>query len=308
MSVSPSLGPDMDHVLLTRFNLPSAGRESQVRAQEGWLRNRVDLFQRFCLPSVKAQTCGNVHWIVYFDPESPSWLIDSVPRLASEGGFVPIFRATVSHDQLVEDLTKVVGNPRGRLITTNLDNDDGLALDFAERLQLQACIPTDRTAIYFSRGMILAGKDLYSRTDRRNAFCSVVESWEQPATCWADWHNLLGKSMPVMEIAGGPAWLQVVHGGNVSNRVRGKMVSSQLHLWNFPVIPTDKGYPSDRELRWENLVAAPVRYVGERGRSTVKWFMMMVLGKEGLSKVKDLLAAGKAGPVKGETDAPEGTH
>jgi hypothetical protein len=308
MSVPGSLEPDMDHVLLTRFNLPSAGRESQVRAQEGWLRNRVDLFQRFCLPSVKAQTCGNVHWIVYFDPESPSWLIDSVPRLASEGGFVPIFRATVSHDQLVEDLTNVVGKPRGRLITTNLDNDDGLALDFAERLQLQARIPTDRTAIYFSRGMILAGKDLYSRTDRRNAFCSVVESWEQPATCWADWHNLLGKSMAVMEIAGGPAWLQVVHGGNVSNRVRGKMVSSQLHLRNFPVIPTDKGYPSDRELRWENLVVAPVRYVGERGRSTVKWFMMMVLGKEGLGKVKDLLSAGKAGPVKGETDATEGTH
>ena len=48
---------DLDHVLLTRFNLPSKGHESLVRAQENWLRNRVVLFERYCLPSVAAQTC-----------------------------------------------------------------------------------------------------------------------------------------------------------------------------------------------------------------------------------------------------------
>lgn len=290
----------MDHVLLTRFNLPTAGRESHVRAQEGWLRDRVELFERFCLPSVRAQTSGNFRWIIYFDPESPTWLKEMIPRLAGDGGFVPIFRESVNHEELLGDLIEVVGKPRKRLVTTNLDNDDGLALDFAERLQMQATIPTGRTAIYFSRGLILNGKDLYSRVDRRNAFCSVVESWEEPVTCWADWHNLLGKSMPVREVAGSPAWLQVVHGGNVSNRVRGRMVSSVFHLKSFPVIPPDTAYPSDRAIRWENLVVAPARYLGERGRSIVKWLMIMVLGKNGLSRVKEMLPAGKAGPVRGE--------
>lgn len=291
VSVSGSLRFDMDHVLLTRFNLPTAGRESQVRAQEGWLRNRVELFERFCLPSVRAQTSGDYRWIVYFDPESPSWLKERIPLLAAAGGFVPIFRASVNHDELVADLTKVVGSPRRRLVTTNLDNDDGLAVDFAERLQAQASVTKGRTAIYFSRGLILTGKDLYSRIDRRNAFCSVVESWEEPFTCWADWHNLLGKSMPVQEIAGSPAWLQVVHGRNVSNRVHGRMVSSLLHVKRFPVIPSDTGYPSDRALRWENLVVAPARYLGDRVRSTVRWLMLMVLGKDGLGKVKEMLSA-----------------
>ena len=300
MSVSCSRGVDVDHVLLTRFNLPTAGRESHVRAQEGWLRDRVELFERFCLPSVRAQTSGNFRWIIYFDPESPTWLKEMIPRLAGDGGFVPIFRESVNHEELLGDLIEVVGKPRKRLVTTNLDNDDGLALDFAERLQMQATIPTGRTAIYFSRGLILNGKDLYSRVDRRNAFCSVVESWEEPVTCWADWHNLLGKSMPVREVAGSPAWLQVVHGGNVSNRVRGRMVSSVFHLKSFPVIPPDTAYPSDRAIRWENLVVAPARYLGERGRSIVKWLMIMVLGKNGLSRVKEMLPAGKAGPVRGE--------
>ncbi len=308
MDVSDSSGSNVDHVLLTRFNLPTAGRESQVRAQEDWLRNRVDLFERFCLPSVRAQTSRDFRWIVYFDPESPSWLKERIPQLADDGGFVPIFRAGVDHDELVADLIKVVGTPRKRLVTTNLDNDDGLAVDFAERLQMQVSIPSVRTAIYFSHGLILTGKDLYSRIDRRNAFCSVVESWEEPVTCWADWHNLLGKSMPVREIAGSPAWLQVVHGGNVSNRVHGRMVSSLLHVNNFPVIPPDTGYPSDRELRWENLVVAPARYLGERGRLTVKWLIIMVLGRDGLSRVKEVLSARKAGPVRGEADAAEGTY
>lgn len=308
MSVSVSRGVDVDHVLLTRFNLPTAGRESQVRAQAGWLRDRVELFERFCLPSVRAQTSENFHWIVYFDPESPSWLLEMIPRLAGDGGFVPIFRESVNHAELLADLTKVVGTPRNRLVTTNLDNDDGLAMDFSERLQMEASIPTGRTAIYFSRGLILNGKNLYSRNDRRNAFCSVVESWDEPVTCWADWHNLLGKSMPVREIAGSPAWLQIVHGGNVSNRVRGKMVSSVRYLRSFPIIPPGVGYPSHRALRWENLAAAPARYLGELGRSTAKWLMLMVLGKDGLSRVKEVLTAGKAVPARGEADATEGTY
>lgn len=301
-------GTGLDHVLLTRFNLPSPGREGQIRSQEGWLRNRVELFEQFCLPSVRAQTSGNVRWIVYFDPESPQWLMDRIPQLAGDSGFVPIFRAAVNHAELVSDLRDVVGEPQERLLTTNLDNDDGLSVDFVDRLQRKAATPLGRTALYFSRGLILAGHSLYLRSDRRNAFCSVVESWEDPVTCWADWHNLLGKSMPVVEILGHPAWLQVVHGGNVSNCVRGRMVSARPHTEYFPVIPVGTGYPSDRELRWENLVAAPARYLGERGRLAAKWLAMMVLGKDGLGKAKEMLATRRAGPVRGDKDATEGTY
>ncbi|MBY8850425.1 putative rhamnosyl transferase, partial [Saccharothrix sp. MB29] len=68
----------MDHVVLTRFNLPSVGAESVVRAQEGWLTKRVGLFERYCLPSVAAQTSSDFRWLIYFDPESPQWLKDRI--------------------------------------------------------------------------------------------------------------------------------------------------------------------------------------------------------------------------------------
>ncbi|MCU1424755.1 MAG: hypothetical protein JWM51_1046, partial [Microbacteriaceae bacterium] len=72
------MSAEADHVLLTRFNLPSAGVESLIRAQEGWLRTRVELFERYCVPSVLAQTSSSYRWLIYFDPESPQWLKDRV--------------------------------------------------------------------------------------------------------------------------------------------------------------------------------------------------------------------------------------
>jgi hypothetical protein len=136
------------------------------------------------------------------------------------------------------------------------------------------------------------------RIDRRNAFCSVAESWDKPLACWADWHNLLGKSMPVVEIPGPPAWLQVVHGRNVSNRVHGRLISPHPHGAKFPSLPASTAHPSDNELRWELLVALPARFFGERVKSAAKWLALMILGKDGFSKVKEWLLAPNVRAVK----------
>ena len=60
-----------------------------------------------------------------------------------------------------------------------------------------------------------------------------------PLTCWSDWHNQLGRHMDVVEVEGEPGWLQVIHGANVSNRVRGTMTDPARYRALFPgtVIP-----------------------------------------------------------------------
>jgi hypothetical protein len=283
-------GDVFDHVLLTRFNLPTQGVERRVRAQEKWLENRVKLFEKYCLTSVKAQTAGHIHWIIYFDPDSPSWLLERIKEWSDGNVFVPIFRATVSSSQLCADLREVVGHPRDMLITTNLDNDDALAVDFAHRLQLSAAQPR-RTALYLTEGLIACEKRLFKRTDRRNAFCSVVESWDTPVTCWADWHNLLGRHMPVVEIPGQPAWLQVVHGGNVSNRVHGKLVSPVAYLDSFPSLLTITETPSGFELLRDIVFDGPVRKGAEQVWKAAKSIAMALLGKNGFDKAKTFLAS-----------------
>ena len=62
----------IDHVFLTRFNLPSGGTEARIRARETWLAERWTLFERYCAPSVAAQTSDRFRWIIYFAPRARS--------------------------------------------------------------------------------------------------------------------------------------------------------------------------------------------------------------------------------------------
>jgi Putative rhamnosyl transferase len=291
---------DVDHVLLTRFNLPSMGVENIIRAKEGWLIDRIELFELYCLPSVRAQTRQQFHWIIYFDPESPEWLKRRIQNHVDDGAYVPIFRTSVSNTDLVADIGRVTGRRGTRLITTNLDNDDGLAIDFVERLQ--AVGPRqDKTAVYLARGLIKSEARLYLRLDKHNAFCSVVESWTSPSTCWSDWHNLLGKSMRVLELYDEPGWLQVVHGSNVSNRVRGRLVSPSRYAGLFPALLDDVRIPRPMEVARDFLVAQPRRHAREAARALAKEVVIRLLGKKGLGQAKALWAS-RGGRYKSRRD------
>jgi hypothetical protein len=280
----------LNHVFLTRFNLPSAGFESIVRAQDGWLRGRAQLFEEYCLPSVRSQTNNNFHWIIYFDPESPTWLKERISDWSQNGIFQPIFREAVSHNELIEDIRSVIGTPAPDLLTTNLDNDDGIASDFVQRLQ-DAAGRSGRCAIYIARGLIKFGPAIYIRTDRQNAFCSVRESWDAPVGCWTDFHNLLAKHMQVHVLDGPPGWLQVIHGSNVSNRVRGKRVSPGGYRALFPGLLKDVKETTSWDLLQDRLLASPRRLIREIARATIKIIVARSLGRGGAEHVKFVYAS-----------------
>lgn len=273
------------HVLLTRFNLPSQGAESYVRAEEGWLRRRVALFERYCLPSVRSQTVPNLSWIIYLDPESPRWLKDRMSSLSSDGLFHPVYRAEVPRKALVSDIDHVVEDAGDVLITTNLDNDDGLASDFSARVQ--AVSVGARHVIYLDNGLILAQKMLFLRRDPRNAFCSVAEPWEQPVTCWSEWHNRLPATMPAVNVGGAPGWLQVVHGQNVSNRVRGRLVSPRLHVDSFPGLLVECAEPTASQIRLDRLVSGPLRAGRDSARAAAKSAVLAVGGRQSTDRLHE---------------------
>lgn len=276
----------VDHVFLTRFNLPSRGAESYIRAREGWLRERVRLFERFTVPSVRSQTAGNVNWVVYLDPESPGWLKDRMAELADEELLLPVYREEVSRDELLHDISAAVGKRSSWLLTTNLDNDDGLAADFSERVQA-AAIGASRRVIYLDRGLILAGDRLYLRTDRHNAFCSVSDTWEDPLTCWSAWHTELDRHMPAAHLDGLPAWLQVIHGNNVSNRVHGRLSSPAAFAAAFGPTLDQVSVPRSGARAADLLFGRPKRLTREVARGAAKRLLLAVGGRQGMESVHE---------------------
>ncbi|RKT53969.1 glycosyltransferase [Saccharothrix australiensis] len=285
----------MDHVILTRFNLPSVGAESIVRAREGWLTERVGLFERYCLPSVRAQTSTNFRWLIYFDPESPRWLKD---RIRAHGdAYTPVFRERVDRAQLLADIGRLFPTRGDGLITTNLDNDDGLAADFVARLQAVPAGP--RTAVYLANGLVKSPGGVFAHHDPDNAFASVRESWDEPITCWADWHNRLHRHAAVLSLGGAPGWLQVVHGGNVSNRTRGRLVSPAPYRALFGDALDDVPEPDGRVLARDRFVGHPLRVARDGARHVAKAAAMRLFGPDGFEKAKRVLAArGRVGSAR----------
>lgn len=281
--------PAIDHVILTRFNLPSAGRESLIRAQDGWLRKRVALFERYCLPSVLQQDTDAFKWIIYFDPESPQWLVDWLQTIEESANFVPIFRESVSHADLLVDLRTVTGAQGQTLITTNLDNDDAVATDFVSRIQT-AVQGRARQAIYLANGLILNEPNLYIHRDQYNAFCSVAESWNAPLTAWTDWHNRLHLHMQVNLVEGPPAWLQVIHGTNVSNRVHGRLTRPRDHLGRFGSLDADLPEPGRVKYFTESYATRPLRISLWAVRSLAKRLVLLVGGRDGLESLRNTFA------------------
>jgi hypothetical protein len=281
---------DMDHVLLTRFNLPTVGFERLVRAKEGWLEERLILFERYCIPSVQAQTHQAFHWLVYFDPESPEWLKRRIQVHATHKLYTPVFRESVNESELLSDIRGLELGGNGRLLTSNLDNDDALAVDFVERVQ-ESAPKRGKTVVYLVSGMIKSGPHVYLRMDRSNAFRSVVSDWAAPSSCWSNWHTLLSKDMPSLELNGGPAWLQVVHSLNVSNRVHGRLVSPDRYHHLFPGLLDDVRSPELVERVVDVCVLRPRRFVRDAGRTVLKSIALRLLGKRSLDKAKILLAS-----------------
>jgi hypothetical protein len=279
----------MDHAILTRFNLPSVGAESVIRAKNDWLTQRVELFERYCLPSVLAQTTSDFRWLIYFDPESPAWLKERIESWTAHDSFVPLFRAEVAREELLSDIELHVGRRHDWLITTNLDNDDAIAVDFVERVQ-SAPIRSGRHAIYLGNGLIRTGDSVFARRDSCNAFCSVREPWIEAQTCWSEWHNLLPTVMPVEIVDGQPGWLQVVHGNNVTNRIRGRLTDPAPYRQLFPGALDDLMEQSRGAILRDALVDSPRRWVVERGRQVGKSAILAVAGKRGLDRIKWILA------------------
>lgn len=71
---------DLQHFILTRFNLLifNKDKKGQKVRSASWLEHRFALFERYCLPSIIAQTCQCFRWIVLFDSTTPERLKEKI--------------------------------------------------------------------------------------------------------------------------------------------------------------------------------------------------------------------------------------
>jgi hypothetical protein len=92
--------------------------------------------------------------------------------------------------------------------------------------------------------------------------------------------------MPVRSVRGRPAWLQVIHGENVSNRVRGRLVSPARSRAAFGGLLDDRPEPGALRIARDRLLGMPARAAREAARAAAKRTAVALLGRDSLDAVK----------------------
>lgn len=98
-----------EHYIITRFNLPVFAKKvnkavTSTAISEEYLDNRFPLFESYCLPSIKNQTCQNFKWLVLFDINTPQRFKNWAERMHQEyPNFIPCYFDIDKYNNLTED-------------------------------------------------------------------------------------------------------------------------------------------------------------------------------------------------------------
>jgi hypothetical protein len=229
------MSKDFTHIVLTRFNTAINYAPSNKRLERDWLNGRLALFEHYCLPSMRAQRDAEFTWLIFFDAASPDWFRE---KIAGYGSLVtPIYIEGPATDDVLAGKVAASGLVSSRyLITTRLDNDDGLAYTHLALVQ-QAFRGQEREFVEFPFGLQLFRDHLYNVYWPSNPFLSLIERVaDRFSTVLCIEHNRVRTAGAVRSILRSPQWLQVLHNSNVLNALRGwPRLKARKHP-NFKVI------------------------------------------------------------------------
>lgn len=219
----------LTHYLITRFNIVQSwyfscvekGRGSAIQTDE-WLDNRFMLFERYCLPSVMAQTAAFT-WLVLFNSETPEPYRRRIAAYQQQmPNFVPLFLEPYGDETAIVKQYIYAHCTSDYLLTTRMDNDDMLHAGYMTWIQ-QAATPTDhRMILNYAEGYQydVQRKVLYRMYYPDNHYFSVLEPYT------LDYHTCLGIDHSDLSLYGeyvelpannGGGWIEVLHSHNVAN-------------------------------------------------------------------------------------------
>ena len=219
----------MKHFLVTRFNLKTEDWKFAVDGSEvltdEWLKNRWQLFETFCLPSVINQSNNNFIWTVFFDTQTDEYYKKKINELSlTFSNFKPIYIDSMNlfQSKLKEFIHDNCDDNDKQIITTRLDNDDIIHESFISRIQSLASKAKDNTVIDLRKGYQMQLKKTYLLKEISlafNPFISVVENSNNFETIITKQHLEWKKNTTIISDDQSFLWVQIIHSKNKLNTI-----------------------------------------------------------------------------------------
>jgi len=236
------------HYIITRFNLRKEDwtitKKNEKVLSEAWLKDRFELFENFCFPSVKNQVNQNFKWLVFFDINTPKNYKQRVIELdESYDNFVPFFIDGMNNflPEIVRNI-KLLDN-KEYCITSRLDNDDSLHKDYINTIQ-SYFDSQEHMAIDLIDGYILQADSkvlLGLKKQLYNPFISLIEKKDCLKSVWfRSGHGSWKYEKNIIRVKNKRLWLCVIHDFNKVNFFTGYGNVHSKYLDDFNIVSSKK--------------------------------------------------------------------
>jgi Putative rhamnosyl transferase len=214
------------HLLITKFNIcftdwNKRDNSSSFGSAE-WMEHRLQLFDRYCFPSIRNQTNTKFKWLILMDHGTR---VDHRKRMQEyKCSFENVELIYTSEYNLIRDVENYIEHDEERdfLITTRIDNDDAYREDAID--VIQSCFTKQEFQfLNFQKGYqySIANSHLYLIEDSSSPFMTLIEKKRAKIkTVLFEEHQLISGKWPLRQLGDGRYWLQVIHGRNVANVLR----------------------------------------------------------------------------------------
>lgn len=183
---------------------------------------RISLFETFCAPTVVGQSNKNFTWLIYCDPDTNEEILKRI-RLSTQNLDRIEIITVIGFDQMLSHLRQLVSQSHTPfVITTRLDNDDGIGIHFIKDLQSNF-IPEDLIVLNQLGGVHyhVATKILTAhRHYLNNSFLTLIEKTKPHGMITIMGFNHLHpmENMKVINLAKKYAFWRTLHQQNTAIR------------------------------------------------------------------------------------------
>ncbi|MEX2591925.1 MAG: glycosyltransferase [Anditalea sp.] len=198
---------------------------------EVWLRDRFEIFRKFCFPSIINQSSKNFTWMIYLDIDTNPQVLANLKEMVRPYPSILLILRVFDYFSirlfLNKDIHEYLSNDFEYLISSRVDTDDMLHKDYIKLVQTHFK-NQKYEALNFNRGHIYDIETGVTSVTihKQNPFISLFEkkSAEGFKTVFHQIHTSYRNDPLKIEISNKtPMWCMSVHGLNVSTGFYGSV-------------------------------------------------------------------------------------
>lgn len=221
------------HAIVTRFAVPAGFKPRGERddsenpthhLDKEWLWQRVMLLDKWCAPTVNRQTNKNFIWVLAVDERVPRHIQNAILMTAGPNAALAIVG---EGERFQSAFTRVLQSRGDKILSSRMDSDDGISKHFINTVKNNIEVGK---ALNFPHGLRYDPRNNLAqhRNDKTNPYMSYLSHEGLHAYDLGGhgkWHE---RGVEVVDYeTKTPMWLQVIHGDNARNQIRGGLPSTE---------------------------------------------------------------------------------